>query len=94
VTGYHTCILAEFDYDLKPLETFPYDQRKERFTAFVMKKDLMPPLYWHLMLNGLWNGNLFHKNIKFYSQYFFNFTGPGIIRKAFNFFKDFSSTKS
>jgi len=56
VTGYHTCILAEFDYSLTPLETFPVAQNKERFSMFVMKKDLMPLLYWHLMLNGYWNG--------------------------------------
>lgn len=56
VTGYHTCILAEFDYNLQPLETFPFAQAKERFSMFIMKKDLMPPLYWHLMMNGLWNG--------------------------------------
>lgn len=56
VTGYNTCMLAEFDYSLTPLETFPLDQRKERFTMYLMKKDFMPPLYWHLLLNGLWNG--------------------------------------
>uniref|UniRef100_A0A182PTM6 Sulfide:quinone oxidoreductase, mitochondrial n=1 Tax=Anopheles epiroticus TaxID=199890 RepID=A0A182PTM6_9DIPT len=56
VTGYNTCVLAEFDYSLTPLETFPLDQRKERFTMYLMKKDFMPPLYWHLLLNGLWNG--------------------------------------
>lgn len=26
---------------------------------FYLKKDLMPPLYWHLMLNGVWNGPAF-----------------------------------
>lgn len=56
VTGYHSCILAEFDYNLQPLETFPISQNKERWTMFLMKKDIMPPLYWQLMLNGLWNG--------------------------------------
>ncbi|XP_055547586.1 sulfide:quinone oxidoreductase, mitochondrial [Wyeomyia smithii] len=56
VTGYNSCILAEFDYSLTPLETFPIDQSKERYSMFIMKKDIMPPLYWHLLLNGLWNG--------------------------------------
>lgn len=57
VTGYNTCILAEFDYDLKPLESFPFiDQSKERKSMFYMKKDLMPILYWYFMLNGIWNG--------------------------------------
>ncbi|XP_052889356.1 sulfide:quinone oxidoreductase, mitochondrial [Anopheles moucheti] len=56
VTGYNTCVLAEFDYSLTPLETFPLDQSKERFSMYLMKKDFMPALYWHLLLNGLWNG--------------------------------------
>jgi len=42
VTGYKSCILAEFDYDLKPKETFPIDQTKERYTMYIMKKDFMP----------------------------------------------------
>jgi sulfide:quinone oxidoreductase len=56
VTGYSTCMLAEFDYSLKPLETFPMPQNKERHTMFFMKKNLLPPVYWHLMMNGYWNG--------------------------------------
>lgn len=56
VTGYGKCILAEFDYNLNPLETFPFSQDKERYSMYVMKKDLMPELYWYLMLNGYWNG--------------------------------------
>uniref|UniRef100_U5ER07 Sulfide:quinone oxidoreductase, mitochondrial n=1 Tax=Corethrella appendiculata TaxID=1370023 RepID=U5ER07_9DIPT len=63
VTGYHSCILAEFDYNLKPLETFPIDQSKERISMFYMKKDIMPPLYWHLLLNGLWNGPAFSRKV-------------------------------
>lgn len=63
VTGYNTCIMAEFDYSLTPLETFPIDQSKERVSMFYMKKDLMPPLYWHLLLNGLWNGPGFARKL-------------------------------
>ncbi|XP_065093357.1 sulfide:quinone oxidoreductase, mitochondrial isoform X2 [Ochlerotatus camptorhynchus] len=63
VTGYNTCIMAEFDYNLTPLETFPIDQSKERISMFYMKKDLMPPLYWHLLLNGLWNGPGFARKL-------------------------------
>ena len=47
ITGYNKCILAEFDYNLEPLETFPVDQGKERTTAFHLKADFMPHLYWH-----------------------------------------------
>ena len=50
VTGYSTCILAEFDYDGKPLETLPINQAKERLTSFLLKKEIMPMLYWKLML--------------------------------------------
>lgn len=56
VTGYDKCILAEFDYNLTPLETFPFSQDRELYSMYFMKKNLMPALYWHLMLNGLWNG--------------------------------------
>ncbi|KAF5297900.1 hypothetical protein FQA39_LY11885 [Lamprigera yunnana] len=63
VTGYGKCILAEFDYDLNPLETFPISQDKEMWVMYSMKKDFMPPLYWHLMLNGRWNGPSFVRNL-------------------------------
>lgn len=63
VTGYHSCILAEFDYNLQPLETFPMPQNKERYTMFLMKKVFMPPLYWQLMLSGLWNGPAFFRKV-------------------------------
>lgn len=56
VTGYNSCILAEFDYTMKPLETFPFRQDKERRSMFYMKKDLMPALYWDGLLRGYWNG--------------------------------------
>lgn len=62
VTGYHTCILAEFDYNLQPLETFPIAQNKERYSMFIMKKDFMPALYWHMMLKGYWNGPALMRN--------------------------------
>ncbi|XP_059473786.1 sulfide:quinone oxidoreductase, mitochondrial [Neocloeon triangulifer] len=62
VTGYSSCILAEFDYDGQPLETLPFDQGKERWSTFFMKKTIMPQLYWHAMLNGYWEGpKLFRK---------------------------------
>lgn len=56
ITGYDKCILAEFDYDLKPLETFPFSQDREMHSMYLLKKTVMPSLYWNLMLNGLWNG--------------------------------------
>lgn len=56
VTGYSKCILAEFDYDLKPLETFPFAQNRELRSMFWLKKEVMPALYWHGMLRGRWTG--------------------------------------
>ncbi|XP_008310681.1 sulfide:quinone oxidoreductase, mitochondrial [Cynoglossus semilaevis] len=56
VTSYNTVILAEFDYDGNPLETFPINQAKERRSMYHMKADVMPHLYWHGLLRGLWGG--------------------------------------
>lgn len=61
VTGYDSCIMAEFDYTLQPKETFPFRQDCERYSMFVMKRDILPPLYWKLMLNGNWNGPAFYR---------------------------------
>lgn len=56
ITGYDKVILAEFDYDLKPLETFPIPQNIERRSMFFMKATVLPPLYWNMMLSGYWDG--------------------------------------
>ncbi|XP_050420881.1 sulfide:quinone oxidoreductase, mitochondrial [Adelges cooleyi] len=56
VTGYNKCILAEFDYQLNPLETFPFDQGNELKSMFRLKKDILPIIYWNVMLKGYWNG--------------------------------------
>lgn len=52
VTGYGKLILAEFDYDGKPQETFPFDQSKERYSMYLLKAYGLPVLYWHGMLKG------------------------------------------
>lgn len=52
VTGYGKVILAEFDYDLKPVETFPFDQSQERYSMYLLKRHVLPQLYWHGMLRG------------------------------------------
>lgn len=52
VTGYNSLVLAEFDYDKNPQETFPFDQSKERFSMMMLKKHGLPNLYWHGMLRG------------------------------------------
>lgn len=52
LTGYGRLVLAEFDYDLKPCETFPFDQSKERWTMFALKRYILPWLYWNKILPG------------------------------------------
>ncbi|MCY1627821.1 MULTISPECIES: type II sulfide:quinone oxidoreductase Sqr [Staphylococcus] len=53
VTGYNKLILAEFDYNKKSKETFPFNQAKERRSMYIFKKDLLPKIYWYGMLKGL-----------------------------------------
>jgi sulfide:quinone oxidoreductase len=52
VTGYGKLILAEFGYDGAILESFPIDQSKERWSMYMLKRHLLPQLYWHGMLKG------------------------------------------
>ncbi len=52
VTGYGRLVLAEFDYDKQPEETFPFNQAKERRTMYWLKKYGLPWLYWQGMLKG------------------------------------------
>ena len=52
VTGYGKLVLAEFDYDKLPDETFPFNQAKERWSMWLLKKYLLPLLYWRGMLKG------------------------------------------
>lgn len=52
VTGYGRLVLAEFGYDGAILESFPIDQSKERWSMYMMKRHLLPQLYWHGMLKG------------------------------------------
>ncbi|MEC1416839.1 FAD/NAD(P)-binding oxidoreductase [Bacillus haynesii] len=53
VTGYNKLVLAEFDYNKVPQETFPFDQSKERFSMYLLKRRLLPIMYWNGMLKGL-----------------------------------------
>lgn len=59
--GYASCplitctgkvILAEFGYDGKLMPSFPMDMTKERRSMWILKKDLLPPMYWKGMLTG------------------------------------------
>ena len=50
--GFGQLILAEYDYESKPLETFPFDQSKPRWSMWMMMKYFMPWLYWNKILKG------------------------------------------
>ncbi|MBK7334838.1 MAG: NAD(P)/FAD-dependent oxidoreductase [Saprospirales bacterium] len=52
ITGYGKIVMAEFDYDNNPMETFPFDQSKERYSMWLLKKYALPFLYWNMILKG------------------------------------------
>lgn len=52
VTGYGKLVLAEFDYNNQPMETFPFDQSKERWSMYQLKRQVLPWLYWNKILTG------------------------------------------
>lgn len=52
VTGYGKLVMAEFDYDNQPKETFPFDQSKERYSMYFLKRYILPWLYWNQILPG------------------------------------------
>lgn len=63
VTSPSTCVLAEFGYDGRILETFPIDQAKERHVTYFMKSEFFPRLYWHGLVKGLWHGPRFFRRL-------------------------------
>ncbi|XP_050346155.1 sulfide:quinone oxidoreductase, mitochondrial [Nymphalis io] len=56
LTSYKTGILAEFIYDKKLCETFPFDQSKERRSIYYLNKEVLPYIYWNKLIKGKWNG--------------------------------------
>lgn len=52
LTGYGKLVLAEFDYNNQPMETFPFDQSKERWSMYMLKKEVLPRMYWSMILKG------------------------------------------
>ena len=52
VTGYGSLILAEFDYNKEPMESFPFNQAEERYSMYALKAYGLPRMYWHGMLKG------------------------------------------
>lgn len=56
VTGYGKLMLAEFDYNNEPAETFPFDQSKERWSMYFLKKEILPRMYWGAIVKGRMQG--------------------------------------
>jgi sulfide:quinone oxidoreductase len=52
LTGYGKLVLAEFDYNNQPQETFPFDQSTERWSMYMLKKEILPRMYWNFILKG------------------------------------------
>ncbi|MBT8400253.1 MAG: NAD(P)/FAD-dependent oxidoreductase [Rhodothermia bacterium] len=52
VTGFGRLILAEFDYDNRPMPSFPFDTTRERYSMYALKLYVLPQLYWNGMLRG------------------------------------------
>ena len=59
--GYTSCpivtrrgrmLLAEFDYEGNAMESFPFNQARERYSMWLLKRYALPALYWHGMLKG------------------------------------------
>ena len=59
--GYGSCpltvehgkiILAEFGYGGKVMPSFPWDSTKPRRTAWILKKLILPWIYWNAMMKG------------------------------------------
>jgi len=56
VTGYGKLMLAEFGYDNVVMETFPFDQSKERWSMYQLKRQILPRMYWNAILKGRMQG--------------------------------------
>jgi sulfide:quinone oxidoreductase len=52
ITGYGKLVLAEFDFDNRPLPSFPFDTTQERYSMYAMKTYVLPEFYWNGMLRG------------------------------------------
>lgn len=53
ITGYDKTVMAEFDgYNCRPMSSFPLNPVKERWVMWLMKKHVLPWVYWNRMLKG------------------------------------------
>ncbi|MGK7918054.1 MAG: FAD/NAD(P)-binding oxidoreductase [Prochloraceae cyanobacterium] len=52
ITGYGKTMMAEFDYDKKLTPSFPVDPTQEHYSMWLVKRHVLPWLYWNRMLKG------------------------------------------
>jgi sulfide:quinone oxidoreductase len=61
ITGFHSVVMAEFDYDLKPVSSFLVDPTKERWSMWLVETRVFPWVYWHRVLKGKLHESRFMK---------------------------------
>ncbi len=62
ITGYGRTIMAEFDYEGNPYPSFPLDPTQERLSMWLLKRNILPWVYWNRMLKGAdHEGNIIRK---------------------------------
>ncbi len=52
IVGYGRLVLAEFDYNNIPQDSFPFEQARPRWSMWKLKTDVLPWLYWNQILKG------------------------------------------
>jgi sulfide:quinone oxidoreductase len=61
ITGFHSVVMAEFDYDLKPVSSFLVDPTMERWSMWLVETRVFPWVYWHRVLKGRLHESRFMK---------------------------------
>ncbi|XP_075973598.1 sulfide quinone oxidoreductase [Anticarsia gemmatalis] len=56
LTSYNRGLLAEYAYNNKAVETFPFDQTQERRMFYRAFTSVMPLIYWRYLIKGKFNG--------------------------------------
>eukprot|EP00916_Digyalum_oweni_P013289 GHVL01021798.1.p1 GENE.GHVL01021798.1~~GHVL01021798.1.p1 ORF type:complete len:412 (-),score=70.39 GHVL01021798.1:330-1565(-) len=53
LVGQKKCIMAEFNaFTGEPMESFPFDQAKARYSMYFVKSLIIPYIYWEFLLRG------------------------------------------
>lgn len=55
IVSFRHVVLAEFTPE-GPLETMPLNQAKPRYISFLLKRYILPFIYWNFALKGKWLG--------------------------------------